>query len=498
MATAGPDARMPTRPRAAFEPLLAVLACAVLGWLAWDRLAVRTWFFADDWFYLRGIVANDYALEPGELLPWASDRNRAFDRMLKTLLFWWFGFAASTFHRIQLVLHVLTSILLFVLVRRLVPSRAAAWIAAAVFLSNRFTLYTVSWFSLLHDNLTACLSTLVLLCWVRTWQPDARRWAWLATAVVAFTLGIKAKESLILLPILVVFFIVLFRPPGERAPGETATVGLLFAIAMVFYLSAPLYRAASPDRPYFQSFDPALVARSYWWYLGQILFLPAALTDWLRELPAIARIAGIAATFAIPFTALAGAGPAARLLVFGWTMLWLGLLPTAVLPNHYNYPYYVYTPMVGGALACAGAVGLLEAAVPRGMARRLAVAAAFGLVALAYGQTRAHPASKWYIDVADESRRVMASLDATLPTVSPGTRILLVGVAKSAPFRFVSWYDEGPSNVVQSWYRDATLTASLVEREDGPAAAEAGTIVLVWTGSTFTLSPSTPRTQGPA
>ncbi len=502
MTAASPGARTTTTPRTALEPVLAALACALVGWLVWDPQAARTWFFADDWSYLNYILETDYALRPGELLPWASERHRALDRMLKALLFSHFGFAASSDHRVQLAIHVLTATLLFVLVRSLVASRAAAWIAAAVFLLNRFTLHTVSWFSLLHDNLTACFTVLVMLCWTRTWQPDARRWAWFAGAVLAFTLGLKAKESLVILPILVAFLSLLFRPPAERARVDAAKVGLLFAIAVVFYLSAPQYRPHTPDHPYFQSPSLAVVARSYWWYLGQILFLPTETGAWLVRLPGLAAIASIATVIALPLTALAAPGPAGRLVVFGWTMLWLGLLPTAVLPNHYDYPYYVYTPMVGGALACAGAVALLEASLPRGAARRAALAAAFGLVALAYGKTRTLPDGPWYVAVADESRRVMASLDAALPTVPQGTRLVLVGVTDTAPFKFVSWYDEGPTNVMRSWYRDPTLTATLVEREAGAAAAaDAGTIVLVWTGSAFAVASketTTPRARPPA
>ena len=478
---------MTTRPRPTLEPLLAALACIVVGWLVWDPLATRTWFFADDWTYLQSFVAIDYALQLGELVPWATFRHRALDRTIKTILFSHFGFAASADHRIQLGIHILTSILLFVLVRSLVRARAAAWIAAAVFLLNRFTIHTVSWFSLLHDNLTACFSAIVLLCWVRSWRADARGWAWYAGAVLAFMLGLKAKEALVVLPVLVVLLSVLFRPSSAPAwPVEAAKVGVLFAIAVVFYLSAPRYLTPLPTDPYFQSFTPAVIARSYWWYLGQIAFVPAAVVTRLQQLPAVVAVAGIATIIGVPLMALAIAAPGARLLVFGWAMLWLGLLPTAVLPNHYDYAYYAYTPMVGAALASGGAVALVDGLRLPHRTRLVALAAAWGLVVLAYGKMRGLPERFWYVAVANESQRVMASLNETLPTVPHGTHLVLVGVAETSPFRWVTWYDQGPTNVVQSWYRDPTLAVTLVKDEAGARGADdAGTIVLVWTGNAF-------------
>jgi hypothetical protein len=89
-------------------------------------------------------------------------------------------------------------------------------------------------------------------------------------------------------------------------------------------------------------------------------------------------------------------------------MLWLGLLPTAALPNHFNYQYYVYTPMVGAAIAGGGAV-----AVARQLARRntrpaaaIAVwATAWSLVAFMHAETRALPELQWPRFIAVESRR---------------------------------------------------------------------------------------------
>lgn len=486
---------MSTRLRAQLELGLAAIACAVVGWLVWDRLATSAWFFADDWAYFRQFVSTGYALQLGELVPWATSRPRALHRTLMTLLFLQFGFESDVYHHIQLGIHVLTTILLFALVRRLVSYAPAAWMAAAVFLLNRFTLHTVSWISLLHDNLTACLSVVVLLCYGRSWQPGARGWVWFACTALAFSLGLKAKEGFVTLPIVVVLFTALFGRPSERAVlVEGVKIAVLLAIAGVFYLSAPTFPPQSPLGPYFQSFHPAVISRSLWWYAAHIVFLPASILTWLVNLPAPASVAGIAALIVTPLAAVAIPGPAGRTLAFGWMMLWLGLLPTATLPNHYAYKYYVYTPMVGAAIAFGGAIALAEALISHGRTRRIAMAAvlatASALIAASYAATRALPEMSWYSGIGTESKRVMERLTEALPSMPRRGHIVLVGVRDASPFRWVRWYDAGPSAVIQSWYRDSTLKVTLVDDERGATADQAApagrsTIVLVWTGERF-------------
>lgn len=476
--------RRDDRRQARRELGLAALACAVVGWWAWNPLATSAWFFADDWEYFRTFVHKGYAMHLGDLAPWAT-QHRALDRLLKTFLFVHAGFDSDIHHHVQLALHVTTSLLVFALMRRLTPYRPAAWIAAAVFLLNRFTLHTVSWISLLHDDLTACLSVLVLLCWMSSWQPGARGWAWFAAAVVAFDLGLKAKEGIVTLPVFIVMLHVFFAPRGLRRV-DLVRLGLLGTLAGVFLLCSPHFPTTDPHAPYFQSFHPVVISRSFWWYAAHMVFLSEATLAWLIHLPSWALVAGMTLVLGVPLTALAIPGAAGRIVVFGWAMLWLGLLPTAALPNHYDYEYYAYTPMVGAAIAYGGALALAATVADRMPRPRVvmavAAATAWTLVATAYTATRALPEMAWYAGIGADSKHVMARLSEALPAVPPHSHVVLVGVEKTSPFRWLTWYPDGPSAIIQAWYRDPTLEVTLT---DDASTAAAGDVVRVWTSDRF-------------
>jgi hypothetical protein len=81
----------------------------------------------------------------------------------------------------------------------------------------------------------------------------------------------------------------------------------------------------------------------------------------------------------------------------------------------------------------------------------------------------------------------MGRLSEALPTVPPGTRLVLIGVTGKSPFRWLTWYPTGPSAVIQAWFRDPTLDVKLEDEGDTGTAADrkAGDVVLVWKGDRF-------------
>ncbi|MDJ0849566.1 MAG: tetratricopeptide repeat protein [Myxococcota bacterium] len=190
---------MKTPPRWAFHVVLALGVLFVYE-------AVRDFPFVvyDDKAY---VTENDQVLRglTRESVTWAFTRSEQgnyvplawVSHMLDVALF---GLDAGAHHVMNLLLHLLTTLLLFEMLRRATGDVWPSAFAAAVFGVHPTHVESVAWVSERRDVLSALFFVLSLgayLGWVRASRGRALRYGLL---LVAFTLGLLAKPMLVTLP----------------------------------------------------------------------------------------------------------------------------------------------------------------------------------------------------------------------------------------------------------------------------------------------------------
>ncbi len=327
-------------------------------------------------------------------------------------------------------------------------------------------------------------------------------WFWFALTVLSFNLGLKSKENTIVLPLVLFLYSLLFGQCrnllmrktsgiwptlGSINKAEVIKLGILAIQALVFYVSRSVsFESGSPDGAYYMSLSPFIVLKSMGWYLAQIMFVGVLVpqdpaSDIFASLFFI-LVFSVALAFAIktrnsPF-------------VFGWLVLWVGLIPTAVLSNHFDYQLYIYMPMIGFAIA----VGSLVArdTIPRRGARVVTLAIAF-FIASSILWTRVSGSAKYTIDVSNRDRRIMYSLSKALPVLTGSAQLVVLDLAELGPFTY------GPGVAAMVWYQNVHLTVHFAESEDQVAnliTEEKGKVYIVrWKDDHF-VSVRWPPTGG--
>ena len=184
------------------------------------------------------------------------------------------------FHAANLLLHLLNTVLVWMIGRRLLASRLATAIGAALFAMHPIQVEAVAWVSGTKDLLAGLFCFAAIWCYVLYAQAAERaatrqpRYYWLA--VVCFMLALLAKPSAVVLPVATAGLGVFWLKRSWRQVGLELAPLLLLALPLI-----ALTRQAQAGAVF--GFVPA------WWqrlliagdtlsfYLGK-LFLPVVLT----------------------------------------------------------------------------------------------------------------------------------------------------------------------------------------------------------------------------
>jgi len=278
---------------------------------------------------------------------------------------------ASLFHGASLVLHVLSSLVVYALLRRLVAQPIAALLGALLFALHPVQLEPVAWTSGLKDVLCG------LLIWTAVWQyhrfaTDGSKGAY-ALALTTFVLGMLAKPTAMVTPLILLVMDLWVVRRGVRKAMVALLPWLLLTVASAVWTAksqppsdvvpkvAPALRPlVATDAlaiylyklfvPLNLTFDPGrrpdwVVARGYVWYTWLVPVAALMLLAWAWR--RFNRRDGFAATLLVfaaivPLICLA---PVLRLRSFDFQQY-------STVAEHYLYP-----AMVGPALLAAVFLG---------------------------------------------------------------------------------------------------------------------------------------------
>jgi len=299
----------------------------------------------------------------------------------------------------NLLLHVLSAILVFLLFRRMTGAAWQSAFVAALFALHPLHVESVAWIAERKDVLSAffwMLTTYFYYSYVK--HPGSKRYL----AVCLFlTLGLMAKPMLVTLPfvLLLLDYWPLGRFKPERPLGASIPSALflirekipLFIITAVFSLTAFLVQksgggiSSSEQYPFGDKFCNALI--SYGAYMGKMIWTQnlAVFYPFPETFP-IWKVAGaVFLLIGITLLALKSARPYPFFIV-GWLWYLGTLFPVIGMIKIGDFSMadrYMYIPMIGLSIIAAWGAPVMLAKIPQ---KRiiLATAAAIALAGLTF------------------------------------------------------------------------------------------------------------------
>jgi Tfp pilus assembly protein PilF len=277
-----------------------------------------------------------------------------------------FGLQSGPQHLVNVALHAVAAIILFILLLRTTHARWPSAFAAFVFALHPLHVSSVAWLAERKDVLSTLLWFLATLAWVRyTEKPDRTRYL---TAALLFALGLMAKPMLVTLPFTLILLDIwpLRRFAWPRVIVEKLPLFALSAAASIVSFLVQDSTGAVKAIPVATRLENALISCLV--YIGQTLwptrlsvFYPYPRTFELWQ--AAAALLVIAAVSVLVIRA-AKTHP---YLVTGW-FWYLGTLVPVIglvqvgMQSHADR--YTYVPMLGLTIMLAWAAADLAAKRP--------------------------------------------------------------------------------------------------------------------------------------
>ena len=272
-----------------------------------------------------------------------------------------FGMNPGAHHVVNLVLHVLSTVLLFGILQRMTGETGKSAFVAALFAVHPLHVESVAWAAERKDVLSTVFFMLTLwayLYYVR--QPSWRRYVGVAACLA---LGLMAKPMLVTLPILLLLLDVwpLKRPLNVKLVTEKLPLlALSVASSVITVLVQRQGGAVMRLDQVPLSLRLANAPIAYVHYIGK-MFWPAGLVAMYplpREIPAF-EVAGALAILLAVSVIVARAGRRRPYFVVGWLWFIIALLPVIGIVQvgaQSSADRYTYMPLIGLFLMIAWGV----------------------------------------------------------------------------------------------------------------------------------------------
>lgn len=265
--------------------------------------------------------------------------------------------SAKSYHFMNLVLHSLNGLLVFIFLRRLGLSAVARFFATALFLIHPMQVESVAWVSGAKD-LLACffgLSSLILFT-----EGNRRNQGFVQSlALLPFVLGILSKPSLAIMP----FYFILI----QLWTGRSSRVGLGVIVAAIGCVIPILQLTLKLQPAFFLNFVAPLKMRPLLWldstlfYLGKYIFPVGLGLNYGRTPELILKQAPLfleGAAVCLIFMCLR------FIYQRKYFVLGIALFLVAILPNSGLFPFYYQTySNVADRFCYFGVLGLALASV---------------------------------------------------------------------------------------------------------------------------------------
>jgi tetratricopeptide (TPR) repeat protein len=150
-------------------------------------------------------------------------------------------------HFSVVALHALDAGCVYLLARKILRGKSAAWLAGAVFALHPVHVESVAWATGFIDPLFALLVLASFLCYLEARRRAARRILWELASLLAYALAAFAKEPALTLPLLIFAYAAIIGAPTETSPEvrtRTARLRIGLAAAAPYLAVTAVYLAA--------------------------------------------------------------------------------------------------------------------------------------------------------------------------------------------------------------------------------------------------------------
>ncbi len=360
-----------------------VTALAYLGTLAFgfvyddkpvivDNTTIRSWGSLSHYFIPQFVTAHGIAT--------GGTFYRPITLLWLRLNYVCFGLNPAGWHFAMLACHVLTTCLVFAVVRKLTNHRATAAIAGLLFGLHPAHAENVAWLSSVNDLLMSALLLGSFLAYLKFREHD-RTTMWIGLSLLLFALALLSKETAAVFPLLILGFALTVPSPltfgkaSMKSAWRETWVSIPYFIVLGAYLAfrvLMLHGLASPITPL-----PWTTMFFTWpsviWFDLKHLLLPLSSSEFYSLayvtkptfenflLPAIfLLVAMLAASYGILRLSSRGLGFFALL----WTAL--PILPTlylrAVASDNFVHDRFLYLPSFGIVLLISLAIEQISTA----------------------------------------------------------------------------------------------------------------------------------------
>jgi len=260
--------------------VLSILALVLVTTISYDHTLSAGFIWDDD----DHLTQNPAVAAPDGLrLIWSSlSISRYYPLTLTT--FWaerhlW-GLEPLPYHAVNIALHTLNTVLLYLLLRKL--KVRGAWVAAALWGVHPINVESVAWVTELKNTQSGFFFLSCLLCYLR-FDDQHEQWWWLAAANVLFAAALLSKPSTVFLPAALLLYIWWQRgrlPRSERGWQREDSLYLLpfAAMACVSSLLAVLEQQLLVQRERTADWSLHIADRfviagnALWFYAGKLLW----------------------------------------------------------------------------------------------------------------------------------------------------------------------------------------------------------------------------------
>lgn len=215
-----------------------LLILSIVAWAHWPALSARAYCFDDQEYFIDNPLVKSPGLDSaGRFFAEVFEPStvRGYYQpltMVSLMLDAAMGGSAEDlrpFHRTNLALHVVNSLLLFTLLLQLFNCPWAAALAAALFGAHPLTVEPIAWVSERKTLLAAMFALASLVCYVRYTRTRGR--AAYAGVIVAYALALLSKPTSLPLP--VIMLLVDYWPLRREMRRSVVEKLPLFAIGAV-------------------------------------------------------------------------------------------------------------------------------------------------------------------------------------------------------------------------------------------------------------------------
>ena len=309
-----------------------------------------------------------------------------------------FGLNPMPWHATTVLLHLLATVLSFVVARQILRDGISAGFVALLFGLHPIHIESVAWVSGVTDPLMAVFAFAAFWTWLRGERNPERRFVWQILAVIFYAAACLSKESALFLPIVVVAYDVLFGRDDRNWKGiaSSALRAWPLGVAAISYIvvrAIVLRGLVHPvDVPILQ--DILTTPTILWGYMRRLVW-PVQMAVFYDTPPVTSLLQW---RFWLPLLAWVMVGVLAwriakRSRVVAFSLIWIFVFLSPAILGLPSFPIgewihdrYLYLPSFGFCLLLVHAIAQLSSerdlfglpAVPTAAVLGLAALMAFG------------------------------------------------------------------------------------------------------------------------